>query len=258
MVTGFLLLLSNGLITGGRSGILLAVIFVSYAYFTKGTFDNRKIFHHQKYRIALSIIVLALFFYVLHVFDSRSTANKAYITDYSIGFLEFLGLAPYDWFVDFSGNSELGGFFALVNLTVSYLTHSFSTTAAIVEFRGESVGNVIFSTLMLLLAKLGLGDIPGTWFFDGRFTSLPGGLYYQYGILGMFIGGMALGAAGGWVYCWSQRRPNSALFFFYCSIIESIFLMSPFLFAGDLLFFPFLTLGGFISLACVRIAGRKI
>lgn len=258
ILIGFLFLLANSLITGGRSGILLAVVFISYAYFTRDQQGARPLFRRRIYRLAPLLIFGLCVSYVLYIFNARATAGDVDVAYYSFRFLGFLGLEAYDSFERFVDGLALGWPLALVNLAVSYLTHSFATMAAIIEFDGEG-GQFVFGHLKALLAKIGLVTTNSAEsYLPGRFASLPGGLYHQFGLLGMLVAAILLGSFGGWIrgsYKW-RRSSISALFL--CCIFEAILIASPFLFVGDSMFFPFLIVGGLLSLTLVGLARHRV
>lgn len=256
MMTGLLLLLANSLITGGRSGVLLAVVFVSYALFSGDRRQGRRLFNRWKYRVIPAFFLGIAFTYALFIFGQRAAATDVDLAFYSLGFLNFLGLEVYQWFEALTQSISLGWLLALINLAVAYLTHSFASMAAIVNFEGGSEV-VVFGYLMSLLAKLGLvAGGQDDWFLSGRLPSLPGGLYHQFGFLGMLLFGLFLGSLGGWMRGSYKWRRTSVSAMFYCCVLESILLMSPFLFVGDFLFFPFLIIGGVMSLALVGLTRR--
>lgn len=258
MIIGLALLLLNSLVTGGRSGVLLAVVFVSFAFFSGDRQQARRLFRRWQYRVLPLLFLGIAFAYALFVFNQRATAVDVNVTVYSLGFLGFLGLEAYPWFDSFVNDISLGWLFSMMNLAVAYLTHSFATMAAIVDVRnGGEV--VVFGYFVSLLAKLGLvSNVSEGWFLSGRFPSLPGGLYHQFGFLGMLIFALVLGSLGGWIRGLYKWRTNSISAMFFCCIVESIFLVSPFLFVGDFLFFPFLVIGGVLSLFVAGLARRRL
>lgn len=252
----FTILMMNSVLTGGRSSILLAIGFISFGYYlyekrTRATLWTSIIY--KKLFIALPAIGAA---YTLFIFNSRALTSGMSVTDYSLDFLDYLGLGPSPWFSEFSGSSIFGKILALLNLAVSYLTHSLVTTAAIIG-NADNSGNAVLIHLMSLGAKLGLTNPPTEWFLAGRFPSLPGALYMQLGLPGLLAISAILGIISGYVRTWFACRSNSIMLFFACSCIETVLLLSPFLFAGDLLFFPFMLVGGVIAIAMGKIHRKK-
>lgn len=251
------LILANSLITGGRSAVLLAAAFVSYSYFSKVGRVRKNLFDALKYRIALMLLMAVFCGYVLYVFSARADAGGQDVASYSLGFLEYLGLRPAGWFEHVAKDSLLGQFVALFNLALAYLTHSFATMTAIVNFDGDSQV-VLFGHIQSLFSKVGLAEAPSqSWFLAGRFPSLPGAVYLQFGILGVFIGASLIGVVSGYIAAWHQNRQQSIPAIFACCCLEAVLLFSPFLFAGDALFYPFLVGGGIAVILIVTVTRKR-
>ena len=256
LLFGIGLLLVNSVATGGRSSILLVIAFGCFGYFSSQSRYFPPLFRRSLFWKALWGFAAITGTYVLYVFQSRAVASELDVATYSIDFLEFLGLEPEAWFVQFAHSSGLGGVLALFNLAISYLTHSIVTTAAIVEHAGVS-GDAIFLHFISLGAKIGLLEAPTEWFLSGRFPSVPGALYLQFGLVGLVLGAGCLGLLAGVLSTLFHRCRDSIPLFFMCAIVESILLLSPFLFMGDFLFFPFLVFGGAMSIVFSRFFGRR-
>jgi hypothetical protein len=248
----FIILMLNSIATGGRSSILLALAFISFGFFSSRRYDFPPLWRSN--RFVPVFLVTAAFggAYLLYVFFLRAVAINVELADYSLGFLEHLGLEPTPWFTAFTTSSTVGSGLSLINLTISYLTHSLVSTAAIIENSDEG-GHAVFVYFISIANKLGSFDAPIDWFLSGRFPSLPGGLYMQFGLSGLVIGALMLGITAGLAAALFARRPDSVVLFFLCASIESILLISPFLFAGDLFFFPFMMIGGGMAIFAGKI-----
>lgn len=255
LLSGWGLLISHSLATGGRSSILLAIAFVCFGYFSSKHDGLPPLFRRSIFRKIMWMGAVIMSAYVLYVFYARAVSMKIEVTTYCMDALGFLGLAPEAWFIQEVDASSFGGIVALLNLAVSYLTHSFATTAAIAEYTGENV-NAIFVYLFSLGAKLGVLEILPEWFLSGRFPSLPGALYLQFGLFGVLAGAGSIGFLAGMLSSLFVQRRYSITLFFMCAVVESILLMSPFLFVIDFLFFPFLVFGGVILIVFSRLRMR--
>lgn len=251
-----LIIILNSAITGGRSSILLAIVFCCFGYFTRINIDRSGLFVSTKYNIYFKILLSFGGIYVLYIFYLRALASDQFVGAYSLYFLEYLGLAPSEWFARIAYETSWGEGLALLNLSVSYLTHSMTTTAAILQTTDQT-GDVLFVNFMQIGSKFGLFAQPTEWFLAGRFASLPGALYLQYGLIGTVIGSAFLGMAAGAMAKKFSLQPTRFLFFFFCSIIELILLMSPFLFAGEFLFFPSVVIGGFLIIALAKVVRAR-
>jgi hypothetical protein len=247
-----LLLLLNSAITGGRSSILLAMLFAVFGYFTRSSSSQKGLFFNRKYKRYASVIMVFVGGYVVYIFNLRATASEQMVGAYSLQFLEYLGFVPSDSFARIAYETSWGGTAALINLTISYLTHSFATTAAIVD-SNSNYGDAIFVSFMTIGSKFGILPAPVDWFLSGRFSSLPGAVYFQYGLFGLASWSAMLGMlAGRFAHIFSVTRGN-ILVFFLCSVFELILLMSPFLFAAEFLFFPSVLIGSFLTIFVARI-----
>jgi len=251
---GISLLMFNSLLTGGRSVILLMLAFVSYSYFSANI--KSKLFSSTSLRVILWLSLGGTASYTLYVFSARAESSHLNLVEYSSGMLAYLRMEPSAWFVALVNHSELGGFYALLNLATAYITHSMATAAAIIDFEGGRE-IVVFGYLIELMHKVGLvADTAEPWFLAGRFPSLPGGLFHQMGLPFMLISGMILGWVGGYISRMHRITPDSISLLFAACIIESILLLSPFLFAGDFLFFPFMVTGGLLSIVLAKLILR--
>ena len=236
----------NSAITGGRSSILLAIIFGCFGYFTKNNIRHqRSLFKNESFMKYFKFFLFFGAFYSVYIFYERALAGEQVIGAYGITFLEYLGLAPNDWFAHVAYETDWGAIASLLNLAISYLTHSLATTAAIVGSSNQ-YGDAMFVNFMQIGAKFGILPQPSDWFMAGRFSSLPGALYFQYGMAGLLIGAAGLGIVTGRLAGIFNADPSRMFVFFLCSISELILLMSPFLFAAEFLFFPSILVGGLL------------
>jgi hypothetical protein len=143
----------------------------------------------------------------------------------------------------------------MVVLALSYVTHSFATAAAIVEGPTEDK-SILFLHAAGILYKLGLGSAPdGDWFLTGRFPSLPGALWHQYGALGFGAASLALGAIAASARVWAIRSPRRLVPMGVCLLVDAILLLSPALFAADFLSFPFVVASFLVLAAWARLRG---
>ncbi len=246
------LLLVNSIATGGRSSILMALFLVSFSIFTTKTDGRVSIFSRTSVRFGMLLISGIFFTYTCYIFYLRSVASDIIISKYSIEFLDYLGLEPAEWFETYSAASDFGGVLALLNLAASYLTHSLATMAAITQYSGDS-RDAFMVYFYTLASKIGFAQPPQEWFLAGRFPSLPGALYLKFDLIGMIIGACILGLVAGIVSGRFAIQRFSIINLYICCITELILLMSPFVFAGEFLFFPFMVFSALILIAVAAI-----
>lgn len=191
--------------------------------------------------------------YGLGVFASRVGSDGHSPAEYALDFLHYLGLEPRVWLTQAS--LPAAAWYGL--LSWAYLVHSFATTCAIaVEPTSENV--LVGTHILRILAKLGLASAPtDTWFLSGRFPSLPGALYHQFGAVGLAAFGSLLGAIPAAALRVHARHPGSILAS-GCFVLGVVTLvLSPELAAFDFLMFPSVALG-FLILAGLAWSGSRI
>jgi oligosaccharide repeat unit polymerase len=255
-ILGFILLMINSIAIGGRSLLLLAIPLISFGYFSLKRGKLPQLWRNRRINRVFQITGILGTSYILFVFYSRAVASNLNIVAYSQGFMDYLGLVPKPWFSELVASSRIGSILALLNLAISYLTHSLSTFAAIVE-HGRDSGDGIFALWLAIGSKLGIFGTPTKCFLAGRLPSLPGELYAKWGLLGLMLGAGALGLIAGVSCNFFARRRSTVIVFFACATIECVLLLSPFLFAGDILFFPSMVVGGLIAIRTGRRAAYR-
>lgn len=237
----FILLMLNSVIAGGRSNVLLMAILVSCTVASIRGFSIRELLG-RRLVILLYLAVFLSGFYMLYVFASRANASGMTPVEYVESFGPYLGLRVYDWVFEFNDPSIMMDLLALIILCIGYLTHSLATTAALVT---HGTGNeiVVFVHLANIFHKMNLMDAPNVnWLLAGRFPSLPGALYYQFGFYGFVVLSLALG----WLSSIGQHlyrlKPKSLIFMFINISMFSILITSPLLLVLDFMSYPFIIL----------------
>lgn len=241
LVLIFILLMLNSVIAGGRSNVLLMAILVSCTVASIRGFSIRELLG-RRLVILLYLAVFLSGFYMLYVFASRANASGMTPVEYAESFGPYLGLRVYDWVFEFNDPSIMMDLLALIILCIGYLTHSLATTAALVT---HGTGNeiVVFVHLANIFHKMNLMDAPNVnWLLAGRFPSLPGALYYQFGFYGFVVLSLALG----WLSSIGQHlyrlKPKSLIFMFINISMFSILITSPLLLVLDFMSYPFIIL----------------
>lgn len=246
----FVLLMINSAITGGRSNLLLVAMFVLAAFCARKRLALVDVFPRVSQRFAIKCVLLLGFAYTVFIFYQRAEAGGSDALNYAIEFLPFLGFeASNEYRVGLDG-SELSSLSATLVLTVSYVTHSFATVAAIVDANPEDK-TILFLHLAGIANKLGLiGPPDGDWFLAGRFPSVPGSLLYQFGYLGFICSSLMLGVLSELCRSWAAKRPDRLMPLGSYVMAHVTLLLTPALFAGDFLSFPFV-IGSFVQLTLI-------
>lgn len=234
------LVLLGSAMNGGRSSLMLYFAVCLPAFFLN---PRASIVRLMMSPIVLSLIVLFLV-YSIGIFISRSTLSQATEQEYLIGFLTYLNIEPWPWFRSVS----LPTVVCMPILAWAYCVHSFTTTCCIaVEPISENL--MIGNHIMTLLSKTGFIDaVDSEWFLSGRFPSLPGALYHQFGTFGLVGFSLLLGAVASTtlrIVAFCSRSMIALGAFVLCVVI---LVLSPELPAFDFLAFPSVAVG-FLILA---------
>jgi hypothetical protein len=205
------------------------------------------------------IFIAALF--VGQVFACRAHNSHLTTTQYEEKFANFLGAAEDGIDIESTGMKESARrkIRGVAGVTALYFVHSAYIFTGILSL-DERPGHALFVYGENLLKKIGLARNESdeqTWFFAGKFPSLPGGLYYDYGVGGLIIGasllGLLVGLAG---RLWMKSPTNIVLTGITTSLYVVMFL-SPLMFAGDVMTFPFICFA-FLSIPIITCAISKI
>jgi len=250
LLIAFVFLMINSVITGGRSNLLLVAVFVLAAFQSRKGLSLSNVFPRASQRLVIKLALLLGFAYTAFIFYQRADAGGSDALEYAIEFLPYLGLEmSYEYRAWLDGHA-LSSLSAVLVLTISYVTHSFATVAAIVDVNPENK-TIIFLHLAGIANKLGLiGPPDGDWFLAGRLPSVPGSLLYQFGWLGFFGGSLLLGSLSELCRSWAAKRPDRLMPLGSYVMAHATLLLTPVLFAGDFLSFPFV-LGSFVQLTLI-------
>ena len=234
----FVFALANSVITGGRSNFLLIIAVAFAALAARRGLRLRQIFASRRQRRYIAVILCAALAYIMYVFYSRAQAGNFLMYLYVVEFMPYIGLEMDTWYQEVVTEGVVGGAANLLVLTLGYLSHSFSTTAAIMDAPLEHK-MILFNNFGGIFYKLGLINKPETdWFMAGRFPSVPGAVWHQFGLLGAIVMPYLLGYASALATQWAKRRPNRLLPLAAYVLASTTLLLTPFVFAPDLLAFP--------------------
>lgn len=239
----FGLAMANSAITGGRTTLLLLVAFsiAVLALRTGGSLMTvMRGRYFQRGGLLLAVVMLA---YVTYVTFDR--AWNAYISmdTYLLEAAEFLKLDLSEWYRIHLNDSALREVTSPLVFIGAYIVHSYAILCEIVQHPGEDKV-IVFGHLFGLMAKLGWVDAPQSdWFLSGRFPTLPGALFHQFGLAGVVGGGAVLGVLSGLGRRCYLAVPGFVLFQGFQACTAVILILSPLLFAADLMIFPFIVIG---------------
>lgn len=233
--------IAGSALIGGRSSILLLCSYCISAFALVRPRLRIKA-RFKKSAVALAILVLmstaTLAFYTTFITVERARMTGVTVDYYVTDFMPFLNVEMSPWFESYAIEYPQLKYFYPVIFSASYLLHSFSTTAAIISSHDEvdRATPILFGQALVLGSKLGIVDAPqGEWMLSGRFPSLPGALFHDYGALGLLIGAVILGIACGISQLGAAMRWGSMWSVTIYTTIGSVVLLSPYVFAMDLL-----------------------
>lgn len=239
------LVLANSLLTGGRSVILIQLACIAATGAIRAM-RGRTMMPGRGARIWVGIGVglLVAVSYSVYVFSWRAAADDTLPERYAHGMLHYLGGEPTVAFTrlahlpySLAATAQFG------TVAGAYLTHSYGTFESVLDMQ-ERPGRVTFGFARYLSAKLGLSPPESVeWALGGRFLSLPGSLWYDFGWAGFYGGAVVLGCfLGALAYLIALRR-GGGLALCAALVVLVTALLAPLLLAIDLLSVPFLILG---------------
>lgn len=236
------LVMANSFLTGGRSIILVQIA----AFVATGAIRalGRRGFFPGKSLRALtwaSVLLVIAIGYSVYVFSERANANGVEPEVYTVAMLGYLGATPTESFEMIEKMPEgLSGIAQFCVIAGAYITHSWGTFQSLIEL-DSTPGNASFVFARVLLTRFGLLEpIEDEWLLTGRFPSLPGALWYDFGWAGVVGGALCVGFLLGLVRPLLAVRPFAATAIGLVLAIVITGLLAPLLLAPDLLAFPFM------------------
>jgi uncharacterized membrane protein len=246
----FVMALANSIITGGRSNLLLLAVVGLSAFSVRSSLGIRRIFQRRRQRQVIAALLICSACYIVYVFLARAEAGGQLVYQYVTSFLPYMGLDFDGWYASGVDRGWIGAPAHLAVLVLGYLSHSFATCAAIIDAPHEDK-IIIFGNFASLLYKIGLVSRPdGDWFLAGRFPTVPGAYWHQFGSIGFTVASLATGAASGIAERWAILRPRLVLPLAFYVLSCSTLILSPYAFAPDFLSFPFVV-SAFVLLAVI-------
>jgi hypothetical protein len=235
----FLFALTNSIITGGRSNFLLIVAVAIAAFSSRSGLNIRDVFTSGRQRQYVAGIMVLAMCYIVYVFYSRAEAGGQVVYWYVSNFLPVMGLEMDEWYAESVKDGWIGAMSNMGVLVMGYLSHSFATTAAIIDAPQEDK-IMLLSNFTSILYKLGLVARPDDqWFLAGKFPSVPGALWHEFGPIGLIAGSLSIGVASAFSKIWASTNQRRMLPLAAYVLMGATLILTPFVFAPDLLSFPF-------------------
>lgn len=260
MSISFIILMLQAQVAASRSSLILFATFIFAA-------ASMRVADGEMPRIKLIDIAMTALFglvaigFILSIFSCRAAASNQTTAEYARDFTEFLGAkkdSSRDLPEGVSASPEVaasksdstsegwrstywGGLFSI---TALYTVHSAYTFAGIISLPPDSLILTLDGPLYLL-NRIGIHIDTGTATASlaGRFPSLPGTLYHDFGGIGVVLGGLALGLAL-WAATKIVSRTNANVLAvgIACAVFTTAY-TSPLLLATNIMAFPFVCFG---------------
>ncbi|EPR7137143.1 O-antigen polymerase [Vibrio vulnificus] len=197
---------------------------------------------HHKLKVGFLIkflMVFALFVaFSVSVFILRAEATGVDSGEYAVNLLRHLHFVPES--ISISAGNVFDDILNYTLVVFAYAFHPYSISSDAI-LNGSGKGNITFYAISFLLAKFFPIDLIALKHdYYEMFVSLPGGIYYDYGIIGVvgisFIL-VIINALSLYALCKSKGRSDTAKIMI--SMIICIFIFSPLLNAFNFVFFIF-------------------
>jgi hypothetical protein len=245
VIVAFLLIAANSLLTGGRSIVLVQLACIVSVCGIRAVL-GMTMMPGRGARIWLggSVAMILCIGYSLYVFSARAELGQTLPERYATSMLGYLGATPTPGFYELNVlPSSVAATAQFSTVAGAYLTHSYGTFESVLEM-DTTPGNVSFGFIRDMLAKLGVAQ-PATeqWTFSGRFLSVPGSLWYDFGWFGFFAGAAVLGILIGSVPRVLTMRRGAGVSLMAVLVILLTAFLAPLVLSIDILSVPFLILG---------------
>ena len=230
-LVSFASLLALSTVTASRTGIMLTGAFVT-ALCCLRLMANLPL-PRLKWRDGIGVVFIVALSaaFLLSIFVCRAQISDMDTSDYIESFSGHLG------FVSEPGNADRGRIFSVLGMAVLYVTHSAYTFAGIIGLEEKS-GMIIFGAQRFLLARVGIDLGSAEWAFQGRFPSVPGMFYHDFGLLGLIVLSLLLaGLVIGTLHV--LKVMPGLLTIGVAALAMTTLFLSPMLFAPDIIIFTF-------------------
>jgi len=178
-------------LNGGRSNILIAVVFMVIISVIKNIFIGKppKRKHYSFRKILILLLVMG---YIFNITLSSAEMGRVSIQKLTELGIESVYGIPNESFYDMNGGNSI---LFLIIYSLVYLFHG-QWTAEVTFSLPIRNGNYTFYTFIVILRSLGfpISNIEQGYFAKtGAFISLPGAFYYDFGYIGVVLLSIILG-----------------------------------------------------------------
>jgi hypothetical protein len=259
VVIVFLLVAANSLLTGGRSIVLVLLACILSVCGIRAMLGVRMM-PGRGARIWLggTLAMILCIGYSLYVFSARAELGNTLPERYATGMLGYLGATPTAGFYKLNVMpSSAAATAQFATVAGAYLTHSYGTFESVLAM-DMTPGEVSFGFVRDLLSKFGVGEPePEQWILSGRFLSVPGSLWYDFGWFGFLVGAVGIGALMGSAPRILMLRNGGGVSLMAVLVILLTAFLAPLVLSIDILSVPFLVLGFILVDAIQRLVWGK-
>lgn len=181
----------HALINGGRSNILLAVLFTVSVFVCR--YASGLTFIPKMKHAGLTVLLIGAILFVAVFSVFLSSASGVSMKDYTIKLVELNGGKVTEFYLNRKDNLLVD----VVMLFTSYLFHGQWRFGQIIDLDiVERVGDDLIYPMLLWLQKFHLysGEVMNPPMLSGNFLNLPASFYYSLGYAGIFVGAVFIGA----------------------------------------------------------------
>lgn len=126
-----------------------------------------------------------------------------------------------------------------ISIIAQYVIHSAYTLDGVITL-GNRGGHVLFYYFAELGARVGLTPTPQPWVLAGRFVSLPGAIFHDFGLIGLMLGTLLCGLVAGFIIKMADRYRNNLMVTGFAVAVIATLLLSPIHPAIEFMAFPFI------------------
>lgn len=183
-------------LTGGRNGAMITLLIIAFSYLgVRQTFGKKRIVLSRSLKSIMAVLLVGVFFSFSKIFIDRAELTMGTLWDYITYFIEshFYELRPYARAL--LDNEWTYRYYFPIMFFHEYFVHSLNELDILLHTTFDNFpywGGYEFHTFTLFLNKLGTGfisieqitaDLPR----PGRYLTLFGGLYLDFGNIGLVL-----------------------------------------------------------------------
>jgi len=228
----FVISLLSSFLLGGRTPLLcFLVLLLSFVIMFNDIF---------KFKILANLFFVFTIFitFTIFVFVLRAEATGLKSPEYTINLLRHLHFNPDLIFL--SGGGVYDDIYNYTLIVFAYALHPFAISSDAI-LNGSGQGNISFFAISFLLSKFFPIDMESLKHdYYEMFVSLPGGLYYDYGLLGVILFSLIASMLNFLsLLRMCKSNGNSDVARIFTSIVISTFIFSPLLSSLNFVFYLF-------------------